>query len=144
MTGVRLERLSPGAGALRLEEHPPLRDSAGDSTALTSLLAPPHRLAGAENTDLLPRPQPGQQRLRPAHPGGRRHQEVDTVERPVLLHREVLQVAPHLVPLTPRVLAVLGRDERSPSSDPANSAAGHAVAGGGRLRVRASLSRAAG
>ena len=98
VTGVGLERLSPGAGALRLEEHPPLGDSARHSTALTSLLSTADRLAGAENTNLLPRPQPGQQGVRPAQPGGLRHQEVDTVERLLLLlHGEVLQVAPHLV-----------------------------------------------
>ena len=99
----------------------------------------------AERANRVARSQRGQVRLVSAGGGSCGHLVLQTVELLLLrLHGEVLQVAPHLVPLTPRVLAVLGRDERSPSSDPANGAAGHAVAGGGRLRVRASLSRAAG
>ena len=89
VTVVCLQRLSPGARAVRLEEHPPLGDSPGHSTAPAPLLLPPHRLAGAEDTHLLRLHQPSQLRPGAAHPRGLDQLKVDAVQSSVLLHCEI-------------------------------------------------------
>ena len=77
-----------------------------------------------------------------AERGGRGHLVLQAVELLLLrLDGEVPQVGAHLVTLAARVLAVLGRQDGGASPNPPNGTAGHPVAGGGGLRVRARLAR---
>ena len=91
--------MAPAARAVRVQQHPPGRGPAPRHApaAPAPALPRPHRLAGAQRAHPRAGPQRAEVGERGAGAAGVEELEGDAVEGGVALHREVAQVAAHLV-----------------------------------------------